>query len=91
MVKCPVCTSTLSVKDLVVPRFVHPIKCSPCQTPLEYTGIFHWGVELAYLLLSYAIYRLVSDNLLEFLLVIIITLIIMVLQYFFAELKPVKR
>ena len=86
---CPSCSAKLSPFLFFLPKFIRQPSCPSCGSRIGYTGLFSWGVEIGYLLISYGIYRLIEGNFIQALAVMPIAVAIMILEYRFARLKVV--
>lgn len=84
---CPRCAAKLSPSVFLLPKFMRSPTCPSCKSQIEYAGVFSWGIEIGYLLISYGIYRLIEGNLSQALVVIPIAIVFMIFEYHFARIK----
>lgn len=64
--------------------------CPSCQAKLRRAGPVAFGIEIAYLLLSFAIYSAVQGNWVEFAAMMPVALVICILQHRCTRLELVK-
>jgi hypothetical protein len=87
---CPRCASALRPSLIMLPKFMLQHRCPSCGAQLKFTRLFSWGLAIAYLLVSYAIYRLIDGNFTEALLIMPIAATFMAVEYHVAEIKIVE-
>lgn len=89
--QCPNCSAKLGFMAFLLPKTADfRYRCNGCGAQISFTGVFSWGIEIALLLLSYAIYRLVEGNFVESLIAAPLALLAVGAQYYFAPIRATK-
>lgn len=86
---CPHCRVKVVARFFLFPKSVLHYRCPSCDLKLTFTGPFAWGLDIAYLLLSFAIYDLIKGNHIQALVLLPVALLITMLQYYLAPIKVV--
>jgi hypothetical protein len=84
---CPNCSAKLGLPVFLIPRSLFEYRCASCGIGMEFNGMLWWGLELAYLIITLAIYQAVEGNWVECLVALPFAVAIMVLQYRYARLE----
>lgn len=86
---CPNCSAKLGLRFFLIPPSFFGYRCPTCDIAIEFTGMIWWGLELAYLIITLAIYQAVEGNWVECLITLPFAVAIFVLQYRYASLKAI--
>lgn len=86
---CPHCSVKVGARFFLFPKSIFRYRCPSCDLKLAFTGPFAWGLDAAYLLLSFAIYGLIEGNFIQALVILPVALLITMLQYYLAPIKVV--
>ena len=84
---CPNCSAKLGLRLFLIPRSLFAYRCPACGIGMEFTGMLWWGLELAYFIITLAIYQAVEGNWVECLVTLPFAVAIMALQFRYARLE----
>lgn len=88
---CPKCSTIIAFTLFVLPEFIHQYRCKSCESRIVATRGISWPLGAFYLIISYAIYRSIDDNLKEALVILPAALIFVIIEYLYAPIKVIDN
>jgi hypothetical protein len=88
--KCPNCSATINLAQFFVLRLMWHHCCNKCRSQLEFTGVIHWGLAIAELLVCLAVYRAVEGNSLQSIACVAVAILIAICEFQFWRIEAVK-